>query len=290
MTELTILEDGEEVPAELTVWDGVTENPVDEAALMPFGAWSTVELVSRPSSVVGHRGTSAWCAEGSRRGMTEAVRRRVDALELPLSRTSDGVWFGLHDQTLLRTSGVAIDPTTITWEQLQAYEIAAPVGGDPQFGARPYMRLTTLLEDYGQSHVLFLDPKYHGNMTYRGELLDLVEAAIPNAQATVVIKYFGDNVTLADYARSRGYTTWGYFYESDYLADPAAIIAQTGRWDWLGLNWDAAPSTWADFVALGKPLFGHVVATTVQRDAALAGGANGIICSDVPAIQGAPDI
>ncbi|GAB3176407.1 hypothetical protein GCM10027059_50890 [Myceligenerans halotolerans] len=290
MSSLTVWDGEAEQPVALTVWDGEAEQPVTDDALMPGGAWSVDELVRRDESTVGHRGGTDDWAEGSRTAMTQAVLRRVDALELPLSRTLDGVWFGLHDQTLLRTSGVDIDPTTITWDQLQAYKIAAPAGGDPAFGAQRYMRLTQLLTDYGSSHVLFLDPKYHGNQQFRGELLDLVEATIPNAQRTIVVKFFGDNTFLADYARSRGYTTWGYFYESDYLADPAAIVAQTGHWDWLGLNWDAAPSTWADFVALGKPLFGHVVADLTQRQAALDGGATGVICSGVRAVQGAPEI
>lgn len=290
MTTLGIWDGTEELYTELTVWESGVEQPVDAFALMPYGAWSVGELLKRPGFTVAHRCGSLDWAEASRRGATESVLRRCDALEMPLSRTADGVWFGLHDQTLLRTSGVNIDPTTITWEQLLQYPNNPPAGGDPNFGARPYQKLTTFLQDYGESHVIFLDPKYHGNMTYRGELLDLVESVIPDAQQRIVIKYFGDNTFLADYARSRGYRTWGYFYESDWLANPSAITAQTGHWDWLGLNWDASAQTWQDFVAFGKPLIGHIVANSTQRQAALDGGAIGAMCSGVRAIQGAPEI
>jgi glycerophosphoryl diester phosphodiesterase len=290
VTTLTFWDGETEEPAELTYWDGSAEQPVEDFALMPYGAWSTAELIKRPGFTIGHRCGSLDWAEASRRGATESALRRCDALEVPVNRTLDGVWFGLHDTTLLRTSGVNIDPRDLTWEQLQAYQNTAPAGGDSNFGAQPYATLVDLLTDYASSHVVFLDPKGHGNVQYRGELLDLVEATVPNAQQTIVIKFFGDHVTLADYARSRGYVTWGYFYEADYLADPAAIIAQTGRWDWLGLNWDASPSTWADFVALGKPVIGHVIANDTQRAAALAGGAHGVMCSGVRAIQGAPEI
>lgn len=291
MSSLTVWDGDVEQPVDLTVWDGEAEQPVTGDALMPGGAWSVDDLLTRPGFTVAHRCGSLDWAEGSRRGATESVLRRCDALEAPLSRTLDGVWFLLHDFDLTRTSGVAIDPTTITWDGLQQYRIAPPAGGDPNFGDQPYMKLTTLLTDYGRSHVLFLDPKYHGNSTYRGEFLDLVEDTLPDARQRVVVKYHITNTTLADYARSRGFTTWAYAYEgSDYLADPSGTIERAGHWDWLGLNWDAAPSTWADFVALGKPLVGFIAADLTERQAALDNGAAGVMCSGVRAIQGAPEI
>ena len=42
----------------------------------------------------------------------------------------------------------------MTWAEVQEYQITCGPGG-----AQPYMRLQDLLEAYGRSHVLILDPK-----------------------------------------------------------------------------------------------------------------------------------
>lgn len=278
----------EEIPARLSLLVDDVETPA-RAALMPTGAPTAAEFLTR-QSLIGHRGASLDYAEGSRRAMTEAVLRGVDALEMPLSRTSDGVWFGLHDADLLRTSGVAIDPTTITWAELAAYQIAAPAGGDPAFGAQPYMRLEQLLEDYGPSHTLFLDPKYHAGPEWRDEMYGLIESVLPSAQDSVVIKFSGDGTTVADAATARGFPCFGYWYDSQFQADQAKVLAETAAWTILGMEWDAEQATWDALTGLGKPVIAHTAATTTQRDTAIAKGASGIMCSGVRAVQGPPVI
>lgn len=274
----------EEIPARLsTMVDGV-ETPV-RAAVMPTGALTVAEFLTR-QSVIGHRGMSRDLAEACRHAMTQAVLRRVDALEMPLSRTSDGVWFGLHDETLLRTSGVDIDPATLTWAEVQAYQIAAPAGGDPAFGAQPYMRLEQLLEDYGSSHTLFLDPKYHAGPEWRDEMYGLIESVLPSAQDSVVIKFSGDGTTVADAATARGFFSFGYFYGDQY----PALLDDAPHWTITGMEWDADQAIWDALTGLGQPVIAHIVADTTQRDAAIAKGAAGIMCSGVRAVQGAPVI
>src|SRR4051794_28007721 len=61
-------------------------------------------LRTRPFYVA-HRGGSDDWPECSLLAYRESVARGVDALEMPLARSQDGVWFGLHDETLDRTSG-----------------------------------------------------------------------------------------------------------------------------------------------------------------------------------------
>lgn len=286
----------------LVVWDGVEETGVDfklwvppaeeptAVATVPGGAYSVSRLLAIPEFTIAHRGGSIDWAEMTARAYTESVFRNVDALEVSVNRTADGVWFGLHDETLLRTSGEDLDPLTMTWDQVRAYLCAPPAGGDPEFGARPYMRLVELLRAYATSHVIFLDPKYRAAEPYRSELLDLVEAEVPSAQEHVVIKWSGGAINLADYAASRGYTTVGYFYESEYVADPAGVLANAAHWTWIELEHGAPQSTWTAFLALGKPMIGFTAATAAQRQAALDKGAVGVMCSGIRAIKGPPVI
>ncbi|MFP3435407.1 hypothetical protein SB781_37230, partial [Paraburkholderia sp. SIMBA_061] len=79
---------------------------------------------------------------------------------ISLARTSDGVWFGLHDETLDRTSGtsgfVAADHT---WAEVQTHLISSAETNDPTQAPQPYLRFDELVEAYGSTHTIFVDPK-----------------------------------------------------------------------------------------------------------------------------------
>lgn len=280
------------------VWDGSEElsvlfglGPTEaecRVGMVPGGARS-VDLLFQDEDnpdVIAHRCASLDYSEFSARGATESVLREVQALEISVNRSSDGVWFGLHDETLLRTSGVDLDPFTMTWHEIQNYPNFAPAGGDPAFGDQPYARLTDILQAYATSHVIFLDPKYRASEPYRTELFDLVESVVPNAQERIVIKWSGGAINLADYATSRGYSSWGYFYEDEYLANPTEVMANAAHWTYLGLNVSALQSTWDVFLATGKPVIGHVAANQAAYDTCKAKGAAGVMCSGIRAIKG----
>jgi hypothetical protein len=278
----------EETPAKLSVMVDDVETPA-RAALMPTGARTLATLLLY-FFVIAHRLGSLDWAEYSLRGATESVLRRVDALDISVSRSLDGVWFCLHDNSLLRTSGVDVDPATLTWAEIQTYLNNAPAGGDSQFGPQPYMRLDDFLRLYGKSHVIFLDPKHHAGPQWHDEFYALVEATIPNPQENIVIKFSGDGVTVADAATARGYFSFGYFYDQQYQTDPAKVLADATRWTVTGMEWDAPPATWTAMIGVGKPVVAFLVASLAQRDTAIARGAAGIMCTGVRAVQGAPEI
>lgn len=285
MTDFTVWDGSEELGVAFGL--GPTESEV-RVGMVPGGARSVAELFQGEENpdVLAHRLGSLDWSEFSARGATESVLREVEALEISVNRSSDGVWFGLHDETLLRTSGVDLDPFTMTWHEIQNYPNLAPVGGDPAFGDQPYARLTDILEAYATSHVIFLDPKYRTAEPYRSELFDLVESVVPNAQEHIVIKWSGGAINLADYATSRGYTSWGYFYEEEYLADPVGVMANAAHWTYLGLNVSALQSTWNVFLATGKPVIAHTAATQAAYDMSKTKGASCVMCSGIRAIKG----
>ena len=63
-----------------------------------------------------HRGNSNLYAEHTMNAYQNAVSRGHVCLEYSMARTSDGVWFGLHDADINRTSGLAagtLPPVTV---------------------------------------------------------------------------------------------------------------------------------------------------------------------------------
>jgi glycerophosphoryl diester phosphodiesterase len=286
----TILTAAGETPARVSLLlDGV-ERPA-RSAVVPHGARTVPELVSGRFPVA-HRLSGAYLPEFSMRGATESVLRPdIRALEFSVASSSDGVLFGLHDETLQRTSGVDLDPRDLTWAEIQTHLNAVPAGGDPRFGPQPYLRLDEFLDTYGHSHVVFIDPKYIAGPQFYDLFYGVIQDALPGAQDSVVIKFFGDAASVANAATARGFASFGYFYQWQYAMNPGLTISQTAPWTMLGMTWDAQPETWTAFTALGKPIIAHTTITTpAQAATAYANGAQGLMVSHVPAVLGAPVI
>lgn len=265
---------------ELLRWYKVTPAGVrtpSSAVFVPTGYPSITDMLATANFKVAHRGGSNSFPEMSLHAYTQSILRNYKALEISLARTSDGVWFGLHDQTLDRTSGVTgVTASALTWAQVQTYQISAglPAGQT----AKPYMRWEQIIAAYGQTHVLFIDVKYA--VAYRTELLDLMDA-VPGGKTRFVAKYFGVEGNTAGTtgwaadARARGYKTWGYFYETDL----ANLPTYQGRWDILGMEYGASASAWTTILAYGKPVIAHICPDQTAVNTAQSKGAVGYMVS-----------
>lgn len=270
----------------LTAWTGTEELSVS-GELLDIGAVSRVERIpSGYASVsamlaggpfyVAHRGGSKSYPEHSLYAYTESVRRGAGALELSLAHTVDGKWFGQHDQTLARTAVVDVNPQTLTWDEVRRIPIRGALTGTGSGPDRPHMLAEELIAAYGETHVLFLDPKYV-QQSHRAEFWDLVES-VPDARSRVVVKYHQSNVSLGRDARSRGFTSWGYFYEGELDAD---LATNADAWSILGLEYSASESAWARVKALGKPVMGHIAPNLAAVETALSKGADGVMVAGV---------
>lgn len=268
---MTIWDGTQEVDAITSVWDG-TENAAT-VAMMPWGYASASAMIASAPFFVAHRGGSVDWAEMSVRGMTESAARGVGALEVSLGRTSDGVWFGLHDDTLDRTSGLTGLPkvSTMTWAQVQTYKN----------GNDRYYTLEELVKPWAKSHVIFIDPKYDHNRM--AELVPKLNALI--SPSRVVIKFYGDNARLANDARAAGYKSWGYFYAADF--DSGMYEKNKGNWDLLGLPYDAATVYWDTIKLQNKPILAHIAPSRAAVDMALSKGAAGVMVSGITSAFGA---
>jgi Glycerophosphoryl diester phosphodiesterase len=244
------------------------------------------EMISTHGATWGHRGASGIKPECSLAGYTYAVARGYGALEISLARTSDGVWFGLHDQYLdrvaLGVSTMTLDPKLMTWAQVQSYTnidgYGAPV---------PFLRWEEYVATYGADVVTIVDPKYA--LSYKAEFLAMVTRDIGPSRA--IIKYSGPGTNsgaLSTDARAMGYQTWGFFYIADAsTANGGNNYIQTyaNNWTLLGMEHGASQAIWDEILAFGKPVYGHIAGTQAYYDTAMAKGASGVQCSGVQVIN-----
>ncbi len=227
-----------------------------------------------------HRGGSVSYPEMSLHGYTQSVARGYGVLEISLARTSDGVWFGLHDQTTDRTSGGTFgNASSQTWAQVQAQQnVAGP--GAPQ----PYLRWEQLIATYGSTHIIVADPKYALG-TYRTEFLNMVNRDLGPTRA--IIKYSGGGsgaAALSTAAQALGYQTWGFFYAGDAsaaLGGNGSMQTWGGSWTTIGMEYGASQAVWDEALALGRPVIGHIAPTQAAYDMAMAKGASGVQVSGV---------
>jgi hypothetical protein len=247
-----------------------------EVRPFPNGYASVSTMLATSPFYVAHRGGSANWPEMSLHAYTQSGFWGVGALEISLGRSSDGVWFGLHDDTLDRTSGTTgFTASAHTWAEIQAYQITASSTTNPAQSARPYMRWEELMEAYYDSHVIFVDPK--AATGYISEILDKMDAMPGTPTNKFVAKYYGVSSTWVNAAKARGYKSWGYFYQ----ADVANLSTYQGRWDILGMDYTADAASWSAILSYGKPVLGHIIPNTSAATTAFGYGAVGLMVSGV---------
>lgn len=257
-----------------------------EVRPFPVGYPSVTNMLAQSPFYVAHRAGSLDWPEHSLYAYSQSGFWGAGACELSVHRTSDGVWFGLHDATLDRTSGTSgYDPSDHTWAEVQTYMITAANTNDPGQPSRPYARWEEIMDAYYDSHVFFIDPKE--DWAYSSELLDMMDAMPGNPSERFIAKAYGLSSSTASRsgwvyeARQRGYKSWGYFYQSD---SPDNIAAREPVFDILGMDYLANQSAWTDALSYGKKVISHVVPNSTGANSAFSKGAHGVMAAGVQSI------
>lgn len=264
-------QNGNEVPARVSVYENDTENVASKVGVMPTGPSSVAELFKIPNFVVAHRGGSLGWNESTQQAYTDSMVYAVDAVEISCARTSDGVWFANHDNNLKSIGGPDKSTSTMTWAEVQEAMAALP--------DKMPCRLDWLLETYGKSTVIVFDPK--NNHHLRSEFFELLDPY----KGRIIVKFFGDNTTLFDAARERGFAAWGYAYESSKTSPWWNSFATGEHLDVLSVTWNATKETYDELKKAGKPIVSHITGWSNQVDHAAALGATGTIASGVKNIK-----
>lgn len=268
--------DGEGTPVKVFYIDE-NGDPQTPAALIPIpkGYDSVADMLSRDEFYWAHRGGSGPYPEHSLWAYTQSVIRWYGALEVSLARTSDGVWFALHDVDINRSSGLAAGTlpaaSSMTWAQVNAYNITIGATGAP----RPYMRWTDLVTAYGDTHVIIADPKHA--TAYFTEFFDMLESTMDKTR--VIAKYFYDSTNFKNLAIARGIASWGYTYEAN-LGD-AQLATRLAGWTLLGLEYTATQTAWDTVLSYNPLVVGHICPDQAAVNTARTKGASGFQCSGV---------
>ncbi len=242
-----------------------------EVRPVPTGYATVSAMLAQTPFYIAHRGGSDDWPEMSLYAYTQSAFWGMGALEVSLGRSSDGVWFGLHDATLDRTSGITgFTASAHTWAEIQQYQITIKPS-NPQ----PYMRFEEILATYYNSHVIMVDPK---NATaFISEMLNMMDAMPGTPTNKFIVKYYGVSTNVSTPAHARGYKTWGYFYQ----VDSANFAAYQGNWDLLGMDYNADQATWTSILSYGKPVIGHTIPNLTAANTAFGYGASGLMVSGV---------
>lgn len=241
--------------------------------------YNVTDMLSRPEFFWAHRGGSRDYPEMSSFAYGQTALNSYGCLELSLARTSDGVWFGLHDADINRTSGVTGlgAASTMTWAAIQGYNILGSMAtNNPTQANQPYAKLQDILDAYSE-HLFVIDIKYAN--TYREELLNILDT-YGGPERFVGKSYGVGGTSFATSFANRGYQRWGYFY----AADVAAAAAYINQWTLIGMDYTATQSDWntlASYRTNGQRMSGHICPNTAAVATARSYGATGFMISGV---------
>ncbi|MEY9852186.1 hypothetical protein ABH923_001864 [Leifsonia sp. EB41] len=229
---------------------------------------------------VAHHGGSRDWPEMSMLGYRNSVLLGARALEVSLARTRDGVWFGLHDATLDRTSGTTdFVAAEHTWAEVSQHRISAAGTTDPSQPAQPYARFEDIVAAYAATHVLYVDPKVVP-ATHFPELFAIMSRA-PSPTRAFVAKGYCTATDWPAQAAAHGYRGWGYYYASEVEADAKLLPSTQARWTTLGLDYNGSPAVWERMRKLGRPVLAHVVPDATAAETARKRGASGMVVSGI---------
>lgn len=241
-------------------------------------------LAARPFTIA-HRGGSLDWPESSRYAYDRAVEFGVDALEMSVVRTSDGVWFGAHDAELDRAAGTTgFVVRDRPWADVQKLSIAPPPE-NPDQPSQPFMRVEEFIDAYHRTHALWIDPKAVHRRFYE-ELMSIMVGRVPTPADVFVAKCDATITEWGDLAQKHGMQSWGFYYGRNLDQDPASFENTQASWTMLGLDLNASEQQWADFAADGRPVVAHVLSKKEQRDIATELGASGLMISGVRELLG----
>jgi len=300
-----VMSDGRGNPVEvgLVGWDGTKEVELSKIEMLHSGTFVPDLERTQRVFLMGHRGGSLDYQEHSARGYVQSSIAHMDIMEFSIGCTSDGVFFGLHDREVNRTSsslgpsaaqgGVDYLPSQHTWAEISALVQDLPSRGDSRFSTQPYMRIEDFVNQWLPSHTLMFDPKYL-SAAQRVNLYAYL-ASLPDHQRRIMGKFYHTGTQVADDFHAIGCKAWGYAYseaitglKSNGTPTTEPLLSATAeKWDMLGQEHSATQAVWTETlrIAGGKKVIGHIVGTAAQAQAAVAKGAHGLQVSGVNAVS-----
>jgi glycerophosphoryl diester phosphodiesterase len=249
---------------------------VDEASPQRQPIHTVDSLTGTTPFYIAHRGSGDNWAEHTKLAYDSSIAAGVQAIEVSVHATSDGVLVCHHDSSLLRLAGVDKDIENLTYAELSEIRVDARPWLGPSAAPQPIPKLTDVLDACAATHVVFLEDKQGTNTQV---LLDLMDT-YPDPTAHFVWKQDAGARSFKE-AQARGYKTWGYFVDG---ADNK-FEKYAARHDFVGIYHLAADADIQRLAGFGKPTICWEVHTRWTRDRLLGLGVRGMMCSNIPYVR-----
>jgi glycerophosphoryl diester phosphodiesterase len=231
------------------------------------------ELLSRSRFYVGHRGSGDNWPEHTLTAYRNALEAGVDAIEVSVSSTSDGVLICHHDLSALRVLGVDRKIADMTWSEVSALSVDARAWLGVNTPLEPVSQLEDVLSQLDQDALVFIEDKQGTNTRL---LLDVMDAQ-PRSTERFVWKQWAP-ASQVRAAKERGYLAWGYFdtQQIDRLDEFAATF------DILGVPTSTPDDVVSRVVDSGVPVMCWEVRFHDEVDRLAGLGVTGLMCANVP--------
>lgn len=245
-------------------------------ASVPAPVHTIASLFSKDQFYVAHRGSGDNWPEHTMHAYSQSAELGVEALEVSVNSTRDGVLVCHHDQGALKVTGQDRKIAELTYAELSALRVDARAWLGPATPLEPIPKLRDVLDRFAASHVIFIEDKQGTNTA---ALLDLMDG-YPSSTEHFVWKQAAPALQVGA-ATKRGYKTWGYFMP-DALPRLDELAAS---FDYLGVYHTADDAAISSVVNYGKPVICWEVHTRAVRDRVAALGVQGLMCSNIPYVM-----
>lgn len=204
----------------------------------------------------------------------------VEAIEISVCATADGVLVCSHDPTTTRVTGLDYEIAKQPWSTLEPLMVTSRFTEDPSQPSRPLTRLDEVLELYLSKYVVFIEAKTAPALPPLKALLVAL-----NQPARTVWKH-PINSGHFEWAKEQGFGTWGYALdEPAHSMDKVRALAAEPRIDMLGVHWSRSDEVLTEFAAIAQSFNKKVIMwsleTPEQRARALKFGASGLMTADI---------
>jgi len=204
----------------------------------------------------------------------------LEAMEVSVCLSADGVLVCSHDPTTLRVSGVDYTIADESWPTLSSVLVRSTATTNPSQPPRPLTRFDTVADEFLGRYVLFAEPKVDPATR---PLLDALQRY--GEPERVVWKQY---VTSAWFtaAKRRGFSTWGYVLnQPSHTGANLTRLAADPDLDMLGAPLEESDAFVTQVVsagrAVGKPTIAWPVTSPSDRDRALRLGCSGLMTSNI---------
>ena len=244
-------------------------------------------LLANPVVHVAHRGSAYDWPEMTRHAYRKATEvPGVQALEISVRLSADGVLVCSHDATTGRLCGVDYTIASQTWATLSQLWVSGKETIDPNQPSRKFTRLEDVLALASDRFVLYVEPKTSAAN------IPLMERMAALGQPERVVWKQPVNSKLFATAKELGFGTWGYVLDEPAHLDRLAELAASDAIDMLGTPGGEPDEFVSRIVAAAdtnsKRTMMWGVRTLAQRSRALSLGCTGIMSAAIAEMLAAP--